>query len=89
MPTYEYECIKCKYRFEEFQHISEAPLKRCPKCEGQLRRLITGGAGLIFKGSGFYVTDYKRANLPEKREQKKQDLQKAPEKPKPPDKPKS
>ncbi len=89
MPTYEYECIKCKYTFEEFQRISEAPLKRCPRCNGQLRRLITGGAGLIFKGSGFYVTDYKRANLPEKRKQKKQDLQKAPEKPKPPEEKKS
>lgn len=89
MPTYEYECIKCKYRFEEFQQIREEPLKKCPKCRGQLRRLISGGAGLIFKGSGFYVTDYKRSNLPQKKEKKKTDLQKVPEKPKPPEKPKS
>lgn len=84
MPTYEYECITCKYTFEEFQQIREEPLKKCPECNGQLRRLITGGAGIIFKGSGFYVTDYKRSNLPQKQEQKKTDLQKVPEKPKPP-----
>lgn len=89
MPTYEYECTKCKYTFEEFQQISDAPLKTCPKCKGQLRRVISGGAGLIFKGSGFYVTDYKRANLPEKKEQKKTDLQKVPEKSKPPEEKKS
>jgi putative FmdB family regulatory protein len=82
MPTYEYECVKCHYTFEEFQQISEAPLEKCPKCGGRLRRLITGGAGVIFKGSGFYVTDYKRSNLPEKKEEKKKDLQKVPEKPK-------
>jgi putative FmdB family regulatory protein len=88
MPTYEYECAKCNYTFEEFQQIKEKPLKICPKCKGPLRRLITGGAGLIFKGSGFYVTDYKRSHLPEKKEEKKKDIQKATETTKPSEKPK-
>lgn len=59
MPTYEYECDRCKYHFEEFQSITEEPLARCPKCRGRVRRLISAGAGLLFKGSGFYITDYR------------------------------
>jgi putative FmdB family regulatory protein len=85
MPTYEYECTKCQYLFEEFQKITDKPLEDCPKCGGKLSRLITGGAGLIFRGSGFYVTDYKKPHLPQKKE-KKTDLQKVPEKRKPPEK---
>jgi putative FmdB family regulatory protein len=61
MPTYEYECRKCRRRFEEFQKMTDPPLKNCPFCKGCVTRLITGGAGLIFKGSGFYITDYKKA----------------------------
>ena len=57
MPTYEYECKSCAYSFETFQSMNDAPLKDCPKCSGEIRRLIFGGAGVIFKGSGFYVTD--------------------------------
>ena len=57
MPTYEYECKKCSHNFETFQSMNEEPLKKCPKCGKELRRLIFGGAGLIFKGPGFYVTD--------------------------------
>ncbi len=76
MPTYEYECKNCQHRFEEFQKITDAPLSKCPKCGGQLRRLITGGVGLIFKGSGFYVTDYKKSRLPAKSEKKGKQLQK-------------
>ena len=57
MPTYEYECKKCRYNFEVFQSINDEPLKDCPKCGKEVRRLIFGGAGVIFKGSGFYVTD--------------------------------
>ncbi len=83
MPTYEYECKECQYRFEEFQKITDKPLSTCPKCKGQLRRLISGGIGLIFKGSGFYVTDYKKSNLPAKSEEKGKQLQKSVEKPKP------
>jgi putative FmdB family regulatory protein len=60
MPTYEYTCTKCGYAFEQFQSMKDAPLKKCPKCSKLgLKRLIGGGAGLIFKGSGFYITDYK------------------------------
>lgn len=62
MPTYEYECQKCKHRFERLQSMSEAPVKRCPKCKGIVKRLIGAGAGLIFKGSGFFITDYKKRN---------------------------
>ena len=59
MPTYEYECRKCGFRFERFQNMTDEPIKECPKCNGQVKRLIGAGAGVIFKGSGFYVTDYR------------------------------
>ena len=61
MPTYEYKCRECQHEFEEFQSISAEPVKICPECQGQVERIISGGVGLIFKGSGFYITDYKRA----------------------------
>jgi putative FmdB family regulatory protein len=57
MPTYEYECKDCGHIFDVFQSMSDAPLKSCPKCGKDVRRLINGGTGIIFKGSGFYVTD--------------------------------
>jgi putative FmdB family regulatory protein len=57
MPTYEYECKHCGYIFDAFQNMSDAPLKDCPQCGKDVRRLINGGTGVIFKGSGFYVTD--------------------------------
>ncbi|RKY77010.1 zinc ribbon domain-containing protein [candidate division KSB1 bacterium] len=60
MPTYEYECKKCGYRFTKFQSIKAKPVSKCPKCSGPVKRLISGGSGIIFKGSGFYETDYKR-----------------------------
>ena len=61
MPTYEYLCRKCGHAFEEFQSITEDPLRRCPKCgtDSLARAMGTGGA-VIFKGSGFYVTDYRK-----------------------------
>jgi len=62
MPTYEYECNSCSHRFEKFQGISDPPLKRCPKCRHKIRRLLGTGGGLIFKGSGFYQTDYRSDN---------------------------
>jgi len=57
MPTYEYECKGCGHSFEVFQSMSDAPLMDCPQCGKELRRLINGGSGVIFKGSGFYVND--------------------------------
>ncbi len=59
MPTYEYECIEHGHRFEEFQSMTEPPLEACNVCGGKVRRLIGAGAGFIFKGSGFYQTDYR------------------------------
>lgn len=60
MPTYDYQCDACGHRFEEFQSITANPLKKCPKCgKLKLKRLFGTGAGLIFKGSGFYQTDYR------------------------------
>ncbi|MCX7785433.1 MAG: zinc ribbon domain-containing protein [candidate division WOR-3 bacterium] len=62
MPTYEYECETCHHKFEEFQKITDKPLRKCPQCGNKVRRLISAGVGLIFKGSGFYITDYKKQN---------------------------
>lgn len=61
MPTYEYECKKCGKTFDVFQSMKDEPLTVCPdkKCKGKVKRLIGTGAGLIFKGSGFYITDYR------------------------------
>ncbi|MEM1354312.1 MAG: zinc ribbon domain-containing protein [Planctomycetota bacterium] len=60
MPTYDYVCDACGHAFEEFQSITAAPLKKCPACnKNKLRRLIGTGAGIIFKGGGFYETDYR------------------------------
>ena len=64
MPTYEYRCKSCGHEFEEFQKMSADPLIMCPKCaKPTLRRLMSSGVGLIFKGSGFYQTDYKKSNI--------------------------
>jgi putative FmdB family regulatory protein len=60
MPTYEYHCDACEHGFEEFQSMSDAPLTKCPKCrQKKLRRLFGTGAAILFKGSGFYQTDYR------------------------------
>ncbi len=60
MPTYDYECDACNHAFEEFQSMTDKPLKKCPKCgKPKLRRLIGTGAAILFKGSGFYQTDYR------------------------------
>jgi len=61
MPTYEYACEECGCTFEYFQNMNDEPLESCPECGGRVRRLIGGGAGIIFKGSGFYATDYKNS----------------------------
>lgn len=59
MPTYEYECAKCRKTFEVFQSIKDQRLTQCPTCKGKVKRLLGTGAGIIFKGSGFYQTDYR------------------------------
>ena len=59
MPTYEYRCKTCKHQFEKFQSIADSPLTECPKCGSFVERLISGGGGLLFHGSGFYITDYR------------------------------
>src|SRR5437899_10080240 len=60
MPTYEYHCDACEHGFEEFQSITASPLKKCPKCgKRKLRRIFGIGAAVLFKGSGFYQTDYR------------------------------
>ncbi len=88
MPTYEYECTNCEYLFERFQSMTDEPVKRCPRCRHKVRKLLSGGAGMIFKGSGFYTTDYRSENY---KKRAKEDSEAA--KPKPaeskPDKKKS
>ena len=59
MPTYDYYCSDCNSHFSYFQKMSESPILHCESCGGSVKRLITGGTGLIFKGTGFYLTDYK------------------------------
>lgn len=59
MPTYDYRCLECEHAFEKFQGIKDPVLTECPECKGSVKRLIGAGAGLIFKGSGFYITDYR------------------------------
>jgi len=66
MPTYEYACDRCGEKFELFLPISAKAERPCPKCGKPARRLISGGAGLIFKGSGFYITDYRSADYKSK-----------------------
>ena len=62
MPTYDYKCLSCNNTFEFFQSMKDEHIKVCPKCGGEVKRLIGTGAGAIFKGSGFYQTDYKNAS---------------------------
>lgn len=66
MPNYDYECQKCGDVFEVFQTMTEPLIKKCPKCKGKVQRLIGAGMGVIFKGSGFYQTDYKPSKPAEK-----------------------
>ncbi len=65
MPTYEYRCT-ANHRFEQVQNISEPPIEKCPKCGAKAQRVISGGAGLLFKGSGFYITDYRSESYKKK-----------------------
>jgi len=65
MPTYEYECAHCGHSFEISQKMTDRPLEKCPQCNRKIRRLIGTGAGIIFKGSGFYATDYRKKSKTE------------------------
>jgi len=74
MPTYDYRCSRCGHEFEAFQSITASPLRKCPKCgRKSLERLIGSGAALIFRGSGFYCTDYRKGGPPASPTPKKQD----------------
>jgi putative FmdB family regulatory protein len=81
MPTYQYQCRQCGFETEELQSMSEAPLLLCPRCNTEnLMRILGGGAGLIFKGTGFYLTDYKKgttggSGTPKKPERKSEEQQ--------------
>jgi len=68
MPTYEYECTKCGYQFELEQSMNDKPRSRCPKCRSKVNRLISGGLGISFKGSGYYVNDSRPAKTAPKSE---------------------
>jgi putative FmdB family regulatory protein len=82
MPTYEYECTKCGHTFEAFQSIKDKPLSRCPECKGAVKRVINGGMGVIFKGSGFYTTDNKKSSALTGGNGGSKDKEKSAEKPK-------
>jgi putative FmdB family regulatory protein len=73
MPTYGYRCPACGHEYEKFQKISDSTRTKCPKCGKRGERLISGGAGLVFKGSGFYITDYKKAAEKKPAKQDKKD----------------
>ena len=73
MPTYVYECKACGLEFERVQPITASPLKNCPSCNGAVKRLISAGGGIIFKGSGFYATDYRSKSY---RESERKDKEK-------------
>jgi putative FmdB family regulatory protein len=87
MPTYEYKCKKCGNVFEVFHSMNSEPVKLCPKCGGEVKKLIGTGAGPIFKGSGFYHTDYKNSTAKGKKTETKETSPAKPEtKPEPPKK---
>ena len=71
MPTYDYKCNECGHSYEHFQTMSDAPLKYCPECNGIVRRLVSGGSGLIFKGTVFYLTDYVKEEKTKKKSKEK------------------
>ena len=78
MPTYDYVCGNCEYAFEQFQSITAKPIRKCPKCgKSAVQRLIGAGAGIIFKGSGFYQTDYRSDSYKKAQESEKSTAGKA------------
>lgn len=70
MPTYEYGCLICGHQFEAFHGINAKSVQKCPECGGKVERKISAGTGLVFKGSGFYITDYKNNKTNSKPETK-------------------
>lgn len=66
MPTYEYRCKACAFKFERFQRMKDEPVKICPKCGGEVERLISAGGGILFKGNGFYITDHRSESYKKK-----------------------
>ncbi len=81
MPTYDYVCENCGYEFEQFQTITARPLRKCPRCgKVGLKRLIGVGAGIIFKGSGFYETDYRSESYKKAADKEKNAISKGTEK---------
>ncbi len=79
MPTYDYICENCGHEFEQFQSITARPLRKCPKCKkNSLNRLIGAGAAVIFKGSGFYETDYRSESYKEAQKKEKETADKKP-----------
>jgi putative FmdB family regulatory protein len=79
MPTYSYRCTKCGHQYEKFQKISDESRPRCPECRSKGEREISGGAGIHFKGSGFYITDYGKAGDKDKKSDTKAEPKKKPE----------
>lgn len=80
MPTYDYVCDDCGYHFEEFQSITAEPMSNCPRCRGHVRRLIGSGNGFIFKGSGFYTTDYRSKSYNQTKQKEEGSVTKSSEK---------
>jgi len=76
MPTYDYICLSCEHVFEVFRSIHDNSDQNCPKCSGQTRKRIGGGAGLLFKGNGFYITDYKKTGTSKQEKTPATDAQK-------------
>lgn len=74
MPTYEYECASCGNAFEAFQSITAKAIRKCPKCGRKVQRLISGGGGILFKGSGFYATDYRSKEYKSEAKQEKESV---------------
>lgn len=73
MPTYEYVCEACEHRFERFQKMSDRPVRACPECGARKpKRLISPGGGLLFKGPGFYATDYRKGSGPDGKAEKQE-----------------
>ena len=74
MPTYDYRCRKCQQRFEVFHAITDEKPRRCPRCRARADRVPSGGAGLLFRGSGFHITDYRSSAYREKAQKEKGDV---------------